>query len=438
MSSRTLNAKLSPQLPPESVRIDEHIRGLLDLLNENLARANRLQQEFLEQQAQALRTFSAGSYLAQALKHIKNPQQPLISKAQLLEFGTGSIAKCFGPEFAVLDQRKTPRIPNGDLLMIDRVLEISGQRSQLNPPAEITTEVDIPANVWILKENSYPGIPMAILMEMALQPCGILSAWLGTSLRLPAEVNLFRNLDGAIHFYASPDLSAGTIRNHARLLSSVSSAGMLIQKFAFELCANDNIFMAGESSFGYFRQAAMQGQAGLDRGRGTAPANPAFKGQVIDLTPTLPPAQPHLDLVGQLHFDPGGGKFGQGLIRGGKSLTGSEWFYKNHFFQDPVMPGSLGVEAILQGLWAFMQHTGMVQRFQNPHLDFSCSDPLAWKYRGQIIPSNRQIQFAIHLKENHVLETAGSLLADADFWVDGLRIYTIRNISITLTEGNLS
>lgn len=419
----------------EAAQVSQHIRKLLDVLHENLARANRMQQSFLEQQSQALRTIAAGSKLPQVLKNIRVPQA-LINKTQLQEFGTGSIAKCFGPDFAELDQRKTPRIPNGDLLMMDRVTSLSGIRGDFNAPAEVTTEMDIPKDAWFIAENSYPGLPMVTLMEMALQPCGILSAYLGTSLSLPADVNLFRNLDGVITFSANTDLSGSTVRNHARMLSSVTSGGMLIQKYSFELSAGENVFLAGESSFGYFQQAAMDRQTGLDAGAKTAPSLQTDSGQSIDLAPALPKGSQHFDLIDQLRCEPQGGQSGQGVIIGSKKLSGSEWFYKNHFYQDPVMPGSLGVEAILQALWAYLKHTGTVVHFHDPQMDFSQESALTWKYRGQVVPTNKLIQFAAYIKEIRTSDTACNLLADADFWVDGMRIYSIQNISLTVKEGN--
>jgi 3-hydroxymyristoyl/3-hydroxydecanoyl-(acyl carrier protein) dehydratase len=35
-------------------------------------------------------------------------------------------------------------------------------------------------------------------------------------------------------------------------------------------------------------------------------------------------------------------------IRVRKRVDAGEWFFKAHFFKDPVLPGSLGVQAMLQ------------------------------------------------------------------------------------------
>jgi len=45
---------------------------------------------------------------------------------------------------------------------------------------------------------------------------------------------------------------------------------------------------------------------------------------------------------------PGGGSHALGFIRGIKAIDPDEWFFKAHFHQDPVCPGSLGIESFLQ------------------------------------------------------------------------------------------
>ena len=417
----------------------QHIRRLLDVLQDSLSRANQVHSDFLRNQAQVLQTLAAISNYAKSPIHTQPEQQAVITKDQLQEFGTGSIAKCFGPDFAILDGRKSPRIPNGDLLMMDRVISISGQRGDLNSPASIVTEFDVAADAWFINENTYPGIPLGILLEIALQPCGILSAWLGTSLSLPADVNIFRNLDGELSFSANPVLSGATIRNHARLLNSVASGGMLIQKYAFELSVGELVFLSGESSFGYFRQTAMDNQAGLDGKNAAAPQSILQNQGQIDLAlksfKKITSQIQHFDLVDRLTYENQDINHQAETLAGEKVLSGKEWFYTNHFFQDPVMPGSLGVEAIVQSMWAAIRHLKLDAKFHLPVLDFSNSLPLEWKYRGQVTPANKKVNFVIHLKNSPPITSIVHLLADAEFWVDNLKIYSIRNISMTLREG---
>lgn len=445
IKSDTVSKLISEPMKTAFVKISEknHIHRILTVLHETLSRSNQLQQSFMEYQSQILQTIAAGTGLSNPSINRKTSERLIITRTQLEEFGTGSIANCFGSDFEILDQRKSPRIPNGDLLVIDRVLMISGERYNLNPPASITTELDIPKDIWFISENKYAGVPLVVLMEIALQPCGILSAYLGTSLVIPAENNLFRNLDGNITFFSCPNLTGKTVSNHVELIKSVSGGGMLIQKFTFELSTGGSVFLAGESSFGYFTQANMNKQTGLDIGEKTPVgigdhANRDDFHQV-ELASIFPQGNPstkrYLDLIDRLWLKENGGRYGQGIILGEKTLTAKEWFYENHFFQDPVMPGSLGVEAIVQGLCAFAKYFQTDKNFHDPVVEFLHDNPLCWKYRGQVTPDNQEVYFEVHLKTRDISDSTIKLTGDANFWVDSVRIYSIQNISMTLRKG---
>jgi 3-hydroxymyristoyl/3-hydroxydecanoyl-(acyl carrier protein) dehydratase len=48
-----------------------------------------------------------------------------------------------------------------------------------------------------------------------------------------------------------------------------------------------------------------------------------------------------------------GGSTGCGTIRGKKQVNPADWYFKSHFYQDPVIPGSLGLESFLQVMKSF-------------------------------------------------------------------------------------
>lgn len=412
---------------------------MLEILDAVMTQSSALHHSLLENQAAMLAALSALNGNA-PLPQTSTPEQtPLFTRRQLEEFASGSVAACFGPDYAILDQRKTPRIPNGRLLLIDRVVEISGERRNPQPPAAITSQVDIPADAWYLREEGYPQVPLAVLMEMALQPCGILSAYLGTSLVIPPENNLFRNLDGSLRFADIPDLRGKTVTNSAQLTRAFSSGGLTIQAYRLALSVDGQTFLSGESSFGYFTPATMEKQSGLD-GR----EKRAMLIENADLPLTFRPLvtgtakeeKGLLDLVDQTWFDPRGGRFGKGVILGQKDLQSDEWFFTNHFYQDPVMPGSLGVEAIARSLWQCLRQEFPQVDPAASALSFAGNEALSWKYRGQVLPRNQRTYFEIHIKDIDRTGRMPVIRADADFWVDGLRIYAIENLNMTLKESN--
>ncbi len=382
----------------------------------------------------------------------KNPPVPLAAKRSALfderhitEFATGSLAACFGPEYAIYDTRRAPRTPNGDLQLISRVLSVDGTRGQVLPNSSLVTEYDVPENPWYMDQNAYPTVPYSILMEIGLQPCGFLSAHLGSTLPYPDENFYFRNLDGNGKFLSDLDLRGRTIANQVRLLSSTAIQGIVIQKFAYELSCGGQPFYTGEATFGYFQAEALVDQIGLDRGNSPAPLIHSITAPTrLDLRlPALfrsPKDQPGYRLSGgQLHLldevqIASGGKFGQGYAYGHKTINPRDWFFKAHFHQDPVMPGSLGVEAMQQALQAYALQTGVGRDFRSPRFAHALDHNTVWKYRGQIVPDNQDMSLELHIAKTETAPGRITLHAEASLWKENLRIYEVKSLALSVVE----
>ena len=81
-------------------------------------------------------------------------------------------------------------------------------------------------------------------------------------------------------------------------------------------------------------------------------------------------AEPMLLMLDRIsYYDPKGGKAGLGLLRGEKDVDPGEWFFKAHFFQDPVQPGSLGIEAMIQLLQWYMLENNLDEGIENPRFE---------------------------------------------------------------------
>ncbi len=366
---------------------------------------------------------------------------PILARADLEELSLGSVAKVFGPEFNVYAGRRLPRIPNGDLLLISRVTAILGQRGRFNTPAHIVTEYDVPANAWFFTGSRSSVLPAFVCMEAALQPCGLLSAYLGTMLLNPAEDYYFRNLDGQAEILAQREMAGKTLTARADLLSTTVSAGIILQKFAFTLSCQGQPIYRGDSTFGFFPPDLMAGQSGLDGGKATFPELEGMAGSVewVEITPTgLPgPAynQEQTNFIHTLRWIKKGGKYGQGLLYASKEIRPQDWFYRCHFYQDAVMPGSLGVEAVLQALEGYARHSGLLPGGLNTTAIPAAQMPFTWKYRGQLVPANQCLKLEIHINQV-VPSPQGYLLGgEASLWADAMRIYEVKGVAIRIIAG---
>jgi 3-hydroxymyristoyl/3-hydroxydecanoyl-(acyl carrier protein) dehydratase len=129
-------------------------------------------------------------------------------------------------------------------------------------------------------------------------------------------------------------------------------------------------------------------------------------------------------------FLPEGGPRGLGYVRGSKTVDPDEWFFKAHFYQDPVCPGSLGIESFLQ-LLKFAARRRWKELCDTHRFALAAPASHRWTYRGQIIPTSRQVvveAFVTAVSEG----PAPALQADGYLQVDGLYIYKMEGFRLQL------
>lgn len=397
------------------------------------------------------------------LQHVPAPIAPAGSKYanrvpdtlpftpyHMFEFATGDIENCFGPDFSIYRGLIPPRTPCGDLQLTTRVVAIDGKRGELKKPSSCIAEYEVPANAWYYDKNSHHAVmPYSVLMEISLQPNGFISGYMGTTLGFPGQELFFRNLDGNGKLLRHVDLRGKTIVNDSRLLSTVIAGSNIIQNFSFELSCDGEPFYQGKAVFGYFKGDALKNQLGIDNGKTTQPwhvQNGIAADSQINLLDkqhrsfNAPEGQPHYRLAGgQLNFIDkaeivkAGGKAGLGYLYAERTIDPSDWFFQFHFHQDPVMPGSLGVEAIIELMQTYAIDQDLGAGFKNPKFGQILSD-IKWKYRGQINPLNKQMSLDVHITS--VTDDNGKriIMGDANLSKDGLRIYEVKDIAICIEE----
>ncbi len=132
-------------------------------------------------------------------------------------------------------------------------------------------------------------------------------------------------------------------------------------------------------------------------------------------------------------FVPDGGPKGLGFVQGALAVDPSAWYFKAHFYQDPVIPGSLGLESLLQLL-----KVAAVERWGGgPRTRFRAmvGAPHSWLYRGQVTPANRRVvvQAVVTGRDDRTRQ----LTADGLLWVDGKVIYRMSDFALAVVDGDI-
>jgi 3-hydroxyacyl-[acyl-carrier protein] dehydratase/trans-2-decenoyl-[acyl-carrier protein] isomerase len=138
------------------------------------------------------------------------------------------------------------------------------------------------------------------------------------------------------------------------------------------------------------------------------------------------PAPPMLmmDRITEITAD--GGKYGKGFIRAELDITPDQWFFNCHFLGDPVMPGSLGLDAMWQLVGFFVGWSGKPGRGRALHAG-------EVKFSGQVTQNVKQITYLIDMKriiDRKLIMGIGDGVVEAD----GKPIYTAMDLRVGLFD----
>ncbi|ABI77350.1 putative polyketide synthase [Hyphomonas neptunium ATCC 15444] len=353
--------------------------------------------------------------------------------AALLDCANGAPSSAFGEMYQRFDtEGKVPRLPQPPYHMMSRVVAATDRPGVRRAGATISAEYDIPPDAWYFVDNRNGEMPFSVLSEIALQPCGWLASHCGFALD---GGDRFRNLEGDGRVYRALGPRDGTICVDTTL-SSFSKVGPMTI-VAFDLKGR---LKSGEpvidlsTRFGFFPAQALVRQAGLGAGQ-LDKSWLELPGSDHDLTPRDPRlAAGQLRMLDRVdYFDPEGGKASLGLARARQVIDPYAWYFKAHFFGDPVQPGSLGLDAMVQLLTRASLLKGLAA--ENAHIETLAADmPVKWSYRGQVTPEKKQVTTVMEIIEvsgdtrRRIVTGRGSL------WCDGLRIYEASPISVAFTS----
>ena len=377
-----------------------------------------------------------------------------VAKIGNMEFGYKSMLACaFGkPSDAFGDlgkpfdgPRHIARLPGPPYHFMSRVSSINATIGGMKTDETIEVDYDIPSDEWYFDKNGNRTMPFCVLMEVALQPCGWLAVFEGGPATSDKPL-YFRNMDGTGTLSTEILPHAGTIHTRTTLTKIINFSGIILVNFDVECSIKDNCVYKMETGFGFFHKEALDQQKGLpatDEERKWLDEPSDF---LVDLTdrpqkycsspPRLP--KPMLLMIDRVTgFWPQGGKKGLGRLRAEKTVDISEWFFKAHFFHDPVQPGSLGVEAMIQTLQFYMIHKDMHKGITNPWFQpIGLNRPVTWKYRGQVTPSIKRISIEMEITDEGRDEMGAFAVAEAWLWADTLKIFHVKDLYMYIVEAD--
>ncbi|MFE5239473.1 MULTISPECIES: type I polyketide synthase [unclassified Streptomyces] len=380
-------------------------------------------------------------------------EKPVALAADGLPFGYASLLACawgrpseaFGAMYEPFDgTRRVARLPGPPYHFMSRIVSVDGPQAGMREGSTVVAEYDVPAQAWYFEQSGGHTVPFAVLTEIALQPCGWLASYVGSALTTGMDL-LFRNLDGSGTVTGEVTPVTRTVRTRAELTRVSRSGDMIIESFRVSCTADGVPLLELSTAFGYFPPSAFDDQPGLAVAADDRARLEERCGRTVDLTtrparyfagePCLPgPMLLMLDRI--TGYWPDGGSAGLGRLRSEKDVRPDAWFFRAHFFQDPVQPGSLGLEAMCQLLQFHLVERGAGDGLPHPRFEpVLPGRETAWTYRGQITPAQRLIRVDMDIVESGTDERGPYAVADASLWGDDTCIYRVRGLGMRVVSG---
>ncbi len=369
-------------------------------------------------------------------QNIEKSKQVLFDNESILAFAIGKPSEAFGDRYKVFDKdRKIARLPGPPYKFLDRITSIKDcEQWVLNAGGVIEAEYDVPVDEWFFTEDNQPYMPFAVLLEVALQPCGWLAAYLGSALTSETDIS-FRNLGGKATQFIKVTPDIGTVTTKVKITNVSQSGGMIIQNFDYEMQSDRGLVYQGNTYFGFFSKEALADQVGIREAipyQASDAERNEFETFAYPTEAPMPDAMMRMvDEITILSMS--GGPNGLGFIEGKAKVKPDAWFFKAHFYEDPVWPGSLGLESFMQLLKVFAW-----KRWQDEFQIGTCAfesmalnQPHEWVYRGQILPVDDTV--TVQAVITAVDDQAKSIKADGFLTVDGRIIYQMKDFALRIT-----
>jgi 3-hydroxymyristoyl/3-hydroxydecanoyl-(acyl carrier protein) dehydratase len=213
---------------------------------------------------------------------------------------------------------------------------------------------------------------------------------------------------------------------------------MIILQFDFAVHGRPGLIYSGDSTFGFFTKSALASQKQAhgwhDRPADERDSLPSIRGSATPSVVALDSMLRMIDTVEGIFPLPASQKgFGGGVdaaerkvVVGRTRVDPQAWFFRAHFHDDPIWPGSLGLEALIQLLKAYA-----LERWGNSTAGWrtaSPNDPHQWSYRGQILPTASEVTVQASITE--VDDAQRFVKADGILAVDGRMIYEMKGFSL--------
>lgn len=117
-----------------------------------------------------------------------------------------------------------------------------------------------------------------------------------------------------------------------------------------------------------------------------------------------------------------GGRYGHGEVEAEFEVNPDSWFFACHFLDDPVMPGSLALDALCQLLGFYLGWKG----YKGKGRALGIGEV---KYKGEILPTSGRISYHLDIRKI-VKSSIAMAIADGQVLLHGDVVHTAKSLRV--------
>jgi 3-hydroxymyristoyl/3-hydroxydecanoyl-(acyl carrier protein) dehydratase len=199
------------------------------------------------------------------VEHRLRPETPQIvfDHNRIVTFAIGKPSKAFGEPYSRFDDgRFLARLPGPPYQFLDRVTHTDARPWVMAAGCSAEAEFDVDPAAWFFAADRQEALPFAVTLEVALQACGWLAAYMGSALNSDEELK-FRNLGGRACQHRAIRPEAGTLKTRVKVTKITRAAGMILQFYDFAIRSGGQLVYDGVAEFGFFPFRSLEQQVGI-------------------------------------------------------------------------------------------------------------------------------------------------------------------------------
>ncbi len=118
-----------------------------------------------------------------------------------------------------------------------------------------------------------------------------------------------------------------------------------------------------------------------------------------------------------------GGKYGRGVVEAEFEVNADTWFFACHFKDDPVMPGSLALDALCQLAGFYLGWNG----YKGKGRALGIGEV---KYKGEIGPASGIITYHLDIRKIMAKNSIAMAIADGEVLLQGHVVHTAKSLRV--------